>query len=291
MFGFLNIYKQQGLTSFDVIRILRKKLNIKQIGHTGTLDPLAEGVLPICLGKSTKLIDYLKEDKAYIANLQFGYVSDTYDTEGIVQEFSKEKIKKDTLAKILSEFKGEIEQTPPVYSAIKVKGKKLYEYARSGKENEIEIPKRKVFISKIELLDFNEEQQTAKIEVECSKGTYIRSIVHDLGIKTNLGAVMTKLIRTKSGKFDLKNCIKLEDLDTIQNISEVLINPLDILDYKKIELNDFEYKKIITGQKIHSKLLNEQEIVLLIKDKTFVSIAKVKNSMIKVIKVFVWKKS
>lgn len=287
MFGFLNIYKPKGMTSFDVVRALRKVLNIKQIGHTGTLDPLAEGVLPICIGKSTKLIDYLQEDKGYIADLQFGYISDTYDTEGLVQKSSDEKTNKSSLETILKEFKGEIEQIPPIYSAIKINGKKLYEYARAGKGKEIEIPHRKVFISKINLLDFDEEKQIAKIEVECSKGTYIRSIVHDLGIKTQLGAVMTKLIRTKSGKFNLKTSVALDDIKSKEIAEEYLINPLNILNYKQIELDEKEYNKIITGQKIPAKQLKETEIILLTKDKKFVSIAKVENSMIKVIKVFV----
>ena len=287
MFGFLNIYKPKGMTSFDVVRVLRKILKIKQIGHTGTLDPLAEGVLPICIGKSTKLIDYLKEDKGYIADLQFGFISDTYDTEGIIQKVSENKISKSKLIEILKELQGEIEQIPPIYSAIKIKGKKLYEYAREGKSENIEIPKRKVFISKIELLDFNEKEQIVKIEVECSKGTYIRSIVHDLGVKSCLGAVMTKLVRTKSGKFDLKTAINLNNVETLDIVKENMLNPLNILDYPKIELNDEEYNKVITGQKIQSKGYNEGEILLLIKDDILVSIAKTENSMIKVIKVFV----
>ncbi len=287
MFGFLNIYKPKGLTSFDVVRVLRKVLNIKQIGHTGTLDPLAEGVLPVCVGKSTKLIDYLQEDKGYIADLQFGLGSDTYDTEGVLQKVSDEKISKDNLVKILKTFEGEIEQVPPIYSAIKINGKKLYEYARAGKGEDIEIPKRKVFISKIELLSFDETNQVAKIEVECSKGTYIRSIVHDLGVKSQLGAVMTKLIRTKSGKFDLKTSVPLDGIKTKEDAEKSLINPLDILPYKQIELNDFEYSKVITGQKIKVSDINEGEIVVLVRQNVFVSIARVVDGMIKVIKVFV----
>jgi len=286
MFGFLNVYKPKGLTSFDVIRLLRKVLNIKQIGHTGTLDPLAEGVLPICIGKSTKLIDYLKEDKGYIADLQFGFISDTYDTEGDVQKVSDNKITKFELIEILKTFQGEIEQTPPIYSAIKIKGKKLYEYAREGKGEIVEIPKRKVFISKIELLDFDEENQTAKVEVECSKGTYIRSIVHDLGVKSNLGAVMTKLIRTKSGRFNLSFAVNLDEFTSKEVVEKNLINPLDILDYPKVELNEEDCYKVITGQKISARNYKNGEILLLIKDDKFISIAKVEEAKIKVIKVF-----
>ena len=287
MFGFLNVYKPKGLTSFDVIRILRKVLKIKQIGHTGTLDPLAEGVLPVCIGKSTKLIDYLREDKGYIAELKFGFISDTYDTEGVLQKSSDNKIKKNELVEILKTFEGEIEQVPPIYSAIKINGKKLYEYARSGKSEDVEIPRRKVFISKINLISFDEENQLAEIEVECSKGTYIRSIVHDLGMKSGLGAVMTKLIRTKSGRFCLDTSVKLEELTDVQIISENLINPLEVLDYQKIALKEHEYNKIITGQKIPFKSSNNGDIVLLTFDNIFVSIARVEDDLIKVIKVFV----
>ena len=287
MFGFLNVYKPKGLTSFDVIRTLRKVLKIKQIGHTGTLDPLAEGVLPVCIGKSTKLIDYLREDKGYIAELKFGFISDTYDTEGVLQKSSDNKIKKNELVEILKTFEGEIEQVPPIYSAIKINGKKLYEYARSGKSEDVVIPRRKVFISKINLISFDEENQLAEIEVECSKGTYIRSIVHELGMKSGLGAVMTKLIRTKSGKFCLDTSVKLEELTDVQIISENLINPLEVLDYQKIALKEHEYNKIITGQKIPFKSSNNGDIVLLTFDNIFVSIARVEDDLIKVIKVFV----
>lgn len=287
MFGFLNVYKPKGITSFDVVKRLRRVLKIKQIGHTGTLDPLAEGVLPICIGKSTKLIDYLQEDKGYIASIKFGYVSDTFDTEGNVQKSSDKKISADELCKILKTFEGEIEQTPPIYSAIKLNGKKLYEYARSGKGDDIEIPKRKVNISKIELLEFNEAEQNAKINVECSKGTYIRSIVNDLGQKTTTGAVMTNLIRTKSGKFTIADAIDLEALCDIETIVNNLINPLKVLSYNSIELNENEYKKVVTGQKIPSTQGKEGEIILLTKDNKLISIAKIMDSTIKVIKVFV----
>ena len=287
MFGFLNIYKPKGLTSFDVVRSLKKALQIKQIGHTGTLDPLAEGVLPICIGKSTKLIDYLQEDKGYIADLKFGWVSDTYDTEGELHKVSSKKIKKDELLTILKEFQGKIIQTPPIYSAIKVNGKKLYELARAGKTaEEIEIPKRTVNITKIELVNFNEAEQTATIEVECSKGTYIRSIIHDIGEKSKLGAVMTKLIRTKSGKFTLDKTIQFKELTDLEVVRKNLINPLEILQYKQIELNDNEYSKVITGQKLPAKGIENNSTLLLTKNNKLVSIAKVTENQIKVIKVF-----
>lgn len=288
LFGFINVYKPKGLTSFDVIRVLKKTLKIKQIGHTGTLDPLAEGVLPVCVGKSTKLINYLQEDKGYIADIRFGWVSDTYDTEGQLQKVSDEKISKEKIINLLKSFEGEIEQTPPIYSAIKLNGKKLYEYARSGKTtDDIQIPKRKVTISRIELLDFDESTQTAKIAVDCSKGTYIRSIIHELGEKSKLGAVMSGLVRTKSGKFTLESAIPLEKLQTREDIVNNLINPLKVLSYNYVELNEVEYSKIIVGQRISAKDNSDKEILLLVKNQQLISIAQVESKEIKVIKVFV----
>ena len=176
MFGLLNIYKPVGKTSHDVVAYLRRVLKIKQIGHTGTLDPFAEGVLPVCIGKSTRLIEYLPDEKAYLAYVQFGKSTDTYDTEGKIVFETDKKVSETEILEKLPLFEGEIEQIPPIYSAIKVNGKKLYDYAREGKE--VEIKPRKVIINKIELKDFDFENQVAQIYIECSKGTYIRSIAH-----------------------------------------------------------------------------------------------------------------
>ena len=241
MFGFLNIYKPKGFTSFDVVAVLRKITHIKQIGHTGTLDPFAEGVLPICIGKSTKLIEYLPDDKEYVATIQFGANTDTYDIDGkIVKVFDKKIIGTD-VEHVLKDFEGEIEQFPPIYSAIKVNGKKLYDYAREGKE--VEIKPRKVFISNIKLIYFNEENQSAQIHVACSKGTYIRSIAYDIGQKLNCGGYLKELVRTKAGMFIIENSLKLSDIKTAQDVEKNLINPLEvmrvpnyIMDKKEMEL-------------------------------------------------------
>ncbi len=286
MFGFLNVYKPKGITSFDVIRKLRKILKIKQIGHSGTLDPIAEGVLPICIGKSTKLLNYLQESKGYIATFQLGYSSETYDTEGTVIKHSEKKITKTELEKIINSFYGETEQTPPIFSAVKLNGKKLYEYARAGNIN-IKIPAKKINITKINLLNFDEKNQTAKIEVECSKGTYIRSIINDIGEKSGCGAVMTELIRSKSGKFTLSTAIELQNLTSEEIIAKNLINPLEVLSYNNVELNEEEYAKVIVGQKLDSKGQSDGEILLLTKENKLISIAKTENGKIKVIKVFV----
>ena len=153
MFGFLNINKPIAKTSHDVVAVLRRITKIKQIGHTGTLDPFAEGVLPICIGKATRLIEYLEDDKAYIGTIQLGKSTTTYDIEGEGVKFSDKKVTQEELENALLQFRGKIEQLPPIYSAIKVNGKKLYEYARKGEE--VKIEPRKVNIYKLELVNFN----------------------------------------------------------------------------------------------------------------------------------------
>ena len=208
MFGFLNIYKPVGMTSHDVVAVLRKKLKTKQIGHTGTLDPFAEGVLPIAIGKATRLIEYLPDDKEYLATVQFGKSTNTYDIEGETTFESDKKICEQEIIEKLKDFKGEIEQFPPIYSAIKVKGKKLYEYARKGED--VEIQPRKVTIYNIELKSFDFELQQAQILVKCSKGTYIRSIANDLGKVLGCGGHLIRLVRTQAGKFRIEDSLKLK---------------------------------------------------------------------------------
>ena len=227
LFGFLNIYKPKGLTSHDVVARLRKITKVRQIGHTGTLDPFATGVLPICIGKATRLIEYLDDDKEYLATVQFGKNTATYDLEGEITATFDKKVTEEDVKNALKDFEGEISQIPPIYSAIKVNGKKLYDYARQGQD--IEIKPRKVTISKIEIKEFDKTSQSAKITVACSKGTYIRSIAYDLGAKLGCGGYLTALERTKAGKFQVNTAIKLEDLTEVLQIIENLINPLDML--------------------------------------------------------------
>lgn len=270
MFGFLNINKPEGITSFDVIAKLRKILKIKQIGHAGTLDPFATGVLPVCVGKSTKLIDYLGKDKEYIATIKFGADTDTYDKEGQVIKTYDTKISENELSDLLNDFQGEIEQIPPIYSAIKINGKKLYEYARKG-EN-IEIKPRKVIIYKIELLEFDYENQNAKILVNCSKGTYIRSIAYDIGQKLNCGGYLTELVRTKSGEFEIKTAINLDSIGSIEIAEKNLINPVNILNKPKYNVSDLEKDKVVHGMPIKCnqghfishKMDNSDDIVFLV---------------------------
>lgn len=244
MFGFLNIYKPVGMTSHDVVAVLRRLTKIKQIGHTGTLDPFAEGVLPVCIGKATRLIEYLKDDKEYLATVQFGASTNTFDVDGQVVFTSEKKVSHRDVENCLKSFEGEISQLPPIFSAIKVKGKKLYEYARKGEE--VEIQPRKVFIEKIEQKSFDENLQQAEILIKCSKGTYIRSIAHDLGQKLGCGAHLVKLVRTQAGSFRVEKSVKLDEI----NVDENLINPLDVLDLPKIEVIEEDLSLIKNGMPI-----------------------------------------
>lgn len=231
------------MTSHDVVAVLRRITKIKQIGHTGTLDPFAEGVLPVCIGKATRLIEFLADDKEYNATVQFGAATATYDIEGEKTFTSDKKITADDID--LKPFEGEIEQLPPIYSAIKVKGKKLYEYARNGED--VEIQPRKVIIEKIELKSFDEQSQQAEILIKCSKGTYIRSIAHDLGQNLGVGAHLVKLVRTQAGKFRVEDSVQLEGI----NVDENLINPVEMLDLPMVEVNDEQLEKILHGMPIN----------------------------------------
>lgn len=245
LFGFLNIYKPVGMTSHDVVSVLRRVTKIKQIGHTGTLDPFAEGVLPICIGKATRLIEYLQDDKEYLATVQFGAATNTFDLDGEKVFTSDKKVSRDDIKEGLKSFEGEILQFPPIFSAIKVKGKKLYEYARKGEE--VEIQPRKVVIENIELKNFDEELQQAQILLKCSKGTYIRSIANDLGKILGCGGYLIKLIRTQAGKFRVENSVQLDRIDVESN----LINPLDILNLPKIAVDNDDLARIKNGMPIY----------------------------------------
>ena len=288
MFGFININKPGGMTSHDVVSKLRKISKIKQIGHTGTLDPMATGVLPVAIGKASRLIEFLTEDKGYIAKLQFGKISDTYDIEGAVENYSDKKVTQQQVQAGLQKFRGKIEQIPPVYSAVHYKGKRLYELARQGQIPE-DIPSRTVFINVLELLEFNEEEQTALLKIECTKGTYIRSIINDLGMELSCGAVMTELKRTKSGLFTIDNAIPLDMLTDREDIEKYLINPVEVLSYKCYELTEFEYQKIIHGQSLLTKQFDDNEYVLLVFDNNLCAISQKDDKSQKLItkKVFI----
>ncbi len=283
MFGVINIYKPKGMTSHDVVGVLRKKLNIKQVGHTGTLDPFAEGVLPVCVGKATRLIEYFEDDKEYLATVQFGSQTTTYDLEGNITQTSSIKITQTNLEKALEIFQGEILQTPPIYSAIKVNGKKLYEYAREGKE--VKIEPRKVTIYKIELKSFDEIKQQAEISIKCSKGTYIRSIANDIGVNLGCFGHLVKLIRTQAGKFLVENSVQLDDLD----IKNKIQSPLEVLSLPQINVNDIMHERISHGMSIKTNTdkIKIGDFLILIYNNNIDAIGVFDGECIKIKKVFI----
>lgn len=241
MNGIIVVNKKSGYTSRDVVNIISKILGTKKVGHTGTLDPIAEGVLIVCIGKCTKLCDYFTSNmKEYLAEFELGYETDTLDNTGNITKKSNKIVNKEEIIKVINSFKGEYNQEVPKYSAVKINGKKLYEYARNNIE--VPLPTRLVNIKEIEILNIN---NNIKIRCIVSKGTYIRSLIRDIGNKLGTYATMTRLIRTKQGEFDIKNSYTIEDIKNnnykLYTISEIFNN------YPKINMNAELYKKISNG--------------------------------------------
>ena len=245
MNGLIVINKPQNLTSRDVVNILNKKLNTKKIGHTGTLDPLATGVLVCLVGKYTKLVNLITAyDKEYIAQIKLGIKTDTLDITGnIIEENNNINITKKQILEVFKNFPKTYDQEVPIYSAKKVRGKKLYEYARSNIH--ITLPKTTVNIYSLELLDYTNNIITFKTTV--SKGTYIRSLIKDICLKLNTIGTMNSLIRTKQGNFSLTNSYTLED---INNNNYHLLNIKEFLNYPVIELPNLILNKVLNGNSI-----------------------------------------
>ena len=258
--GIINVCKEKGYTSHDVVAKLRGIVKQKKIGHTGTLDPDAEGVLPICLGNGTKVCDLLTgQDKTYEAVLLLGQTTDTQDTTGAVLTKSEVNAGIQDVEEAINSFIGEYNQIPPMYSAIKINGKRLYELARAGKE--VERAARKVWIHNIQILHMDLDHHEVRILVDCSKGTYIRTLCHDIGEKLNCGGCMKSLIRTKVGQFSLDNSIKLseiEDLMKQDQINKVLIKVDDMFpDYRKVIVAKESSKYIYNGNSFLSSDIAE----------------------------------
>lgn len=283
MLGFLNIYKPKGITSHDVIHKLRKALKIKKIGHAGTLDPLAEGVLPVAISYATKLIDFLPEDKEYIADFKFGYTSLSYDAETELEKFSDKTATLDDVENILPEFFGDIKQKPPIYSAIKVGGQKLYELARNG-VSEVEVPERTINVSKIELVNFDENSQTGKILIACSKGTYIRSIINDIGQKLGVGAVMTSLVRSKSGGMSVENSVSVNDITDVDVAQKYLINLDKVFNFASVEIDDVELERVKNGNSIRRNI--SDGFAFIVYNSEIIAFAEISSSKVKIKKVF-----
>ena len=252
--GIIVINKEINYTSRDVVNIVSKVLKTKKVGHTGTLDPLATGVLVIVFGKYTKLVNLLTSlDKSYIAEIKLGIKTDTLDITGNIIETKDFKVTKEQILEVLNSFKGIYKMEVPIYSAIKVNGKKLYEYARNN--TPVTLPIKKVNIYDIKLLDFHDD--LIKIEVNVEKGTYIRSLIRDICEKLNTVGTMNNLIRTKQGKF------KIEDAYSIKDIKEgnfKVLNIRDVLNLREYNLNYEEYFKIKNGN--HIKLNYSDEYIL-----------------------------
>ena len=262
MFGFINLNKPQGFTSHDCVAKMRRLLNTKKIGHGGTLDPLATGVLPIAVGKATRLLQFLPTAKSYRALIRLGMQTTTDDLEGeIVATHTTDHLQEQEIVDCLSLFVGQIEQVPPKYSAIKQKGKKLYELARQGIE--VEVPKRQVNIDKCQLVKFLPgEFLEIEVDIDCGPGTYIRAIARDLGNQLGVGGTLANLIRTKSCGLDLAQSTLFANIDAqIEDHSFGLIAPDDLLSHlSRFELDLDESKRWCNGQLI--QLTNESYEVI-----------------------------
>ena len=272
MDGILPLWKERGLTSHDCVFKLRKILKLKKIGHTGTLDPEVEGVLPICIGQATRIAEYLTDaGKTYEAIVAIGKSTTTEDSEGetVEEDSTYKRISREQILQALSQLTGEIEQIPPMYSAVKVKGKKLYEYARQGIE--VERPSRKVTIYELQLLSeeefFEGEEITFNIRIKCSKGTYIRTLAVQIGELLGYPSHMAKLVRTASGNFTEEDCVKISDVEKAaqEGTVEQLILPLEtaLSSYPFIEIEESNEKQIFNGQilEVHSLLKHNEKIV------------------------------
>ena len=272
MNGILAIYKEKGYTSRDVVNVLSKELGTKKIGHTGTLDPMATGVLVVCIGQGLKLVEMMTDhDKEYIAKVRLGIETDTLDITGNV--LKEDKIKdysKEEVESVLKNFIGKIKQEVPKYAAIKVNGKKLYEYARNGEE--VELPVREIEIYDLKLVsDIKNNEFYIKCHV--SKGTYIRSLVRDIGYALGTVATMTELERTKLGKFGLENTYTLED---IRSGMYSMIELVDVLELPKVVVDKDMEKKIRNGQ-VLDKFFDDDMVMIMNEDNQLIAIYQVRE--------------
>ena len=276
----LYINKPKGITSFDVVKEISHIFGIKKVGHTGTLDPLAEGVMLVAIGKATKIVELLTaEDKEYIAEVELGYKTDTYDNTGTILD-RKEVEKNLKLEEVINSFKKTYLQEVPIYSAVKVNGKKLYDYAR--RKEKITLPKKQVTIKEIELLKEGKNKFTFKTLV--TKGCYIRSLIQDIGASLDTYATMINLIRTKQGKISLKETNTLEE---IRNNNFQLHNIEDVLEYKKIKVKDNEYLQISRGMKIQNKWNIKDKVMFIDENNKLIGIYEKQDEFLRTWKNFI----
>ena len=286
MDGIINIYKPKEWTSHDIVAKI-KRITGEKVGHTGTLDPLAQGVLPILIGKGTQCSKYLvNHDKKYSVELKLGKRTETLDAEGKIIEEKEipqnmlEQSNKSNIEKTLKTFEGEIEQKPPIYSAIKVKGKKLYEYARKGQE--VEIPTRKITIYSIELKQIKKEENIIIFDVYCSKGTYIRTLCEDIAKKLNTIGYMQNLLRIQVGEFNIKDSItlRMENKTDLENIEKNIITIEKIFSkYPKVNIEQSKIKYFLNGVKITQNL--EDGIYRIYTNNKFIGTGTIKEKLLK----------
>lgn len=261
MNGVIVVNKPEGFTSFDVIAVMRKICGERKIGHCGTLDPNATGVLPVLLGRAAKAQDILpNHDKSYIAEFVLGKVTDTLDIWGKVQEEEKTDVTKEKILSVLPDFTGEIEQIPPMYSAVKQDGKRLYDLARQGVE--VERKPRKITVYSLELLDFDEETQSGKLKVACSKGTYIRTLIDDIAKRFCVGGCMTSLVRDSACGFSISEAHTLDELRALSRenrVEEVLMSTESLfVTYDAIKVTPPQAKRFSNGGALDTKRIHNK---------------------------------
>lgn len=302
--GVLNIYKEKGYTSHDVVARLRRIVGQKKIGHTGTLDPEAEGVLPVCLGKATKLCDLLTDkDKTYEAVLLLGISTDTQDTTGkILEEKNTADLREEAVREVVLSFEGEYDQIPPMFSALKVGGKKLYELARDGKE--VERKPRHVQIYRIRILQI--DLPRVRMEVTCSKGTYIRTLCHDIGEKLGCGGCMESLLRTRVERFGVAESLRISEVEQLMDegtLQEHMIKVDEMFpDYQKVYLtpeasaavrngNSFRLGDVIWISEL-SGFQNAERVRVYDEERNFIAVYEFEkeNQLFKIVKMFYDKK-
>ena len=263
--GILCIHKPQDFTSFDVVKKLRGMTKIKKIGHAGTLDPMATGVLPVFLGAATKACDILpNQDKRYTAAFQLGLISNTQDIWGEILDRRESRVTKKDVLSQLSNFCGEIQQIPPMFSAVQINGQRLYDLARKGIE--VEREPRTVRIYRLNLLSYDEENRSGTLDISCSKGTYIRTLIHDLGEALGAGGVMTSLTRTEAAGFSLQDCLTFQEVEELLRTDSLAqrVLPVDQVfkTYPAIRLNPVQSRKFLNGVRLDLKrVIHPKDVV------------------------------
>ena len=299
MDGIINVYKEAGFTSHDVVAKLRGILRQKKIGHTGTLDPAATGVLPVCLGKATKVCELLTDkDKSYRAVCKLGVETDTQDMTGtILKEYDVTGISEQNIRECVEKFVGDIKQIPPMYSALKVNGKKLYELAREGKI--IERKPRDINISKIDIIDIDLDNKTFTMDVTCSKGTYIRTLCHDIGKELGIGAAMEYLVRTRVSVFEIKDALTLSDIEFLskekpEKFMEKVYSVDSLFEYSKLSVSGDGIRYLQNGNTLREKdfkenagnISEDEKVLVYDENNNFRAIYQKKGKEFKVFRMF-----